>query len=400
MKPNTPRSALPNWQLCGKRVLVRADLNVPFDTQQRILNTYKLTQVLPTVECIRKKQGIVILATHIGRPTYADPALSTRHLIPWFQQQGYRVKFCATLEEAHECTGSQDELILLENLRFFAGEKERNETFAHNLARLGDYFVQDAFGALHNNDASITLVPQFFAPSNRTIGLLVEKELQALTTFMHNLGDHCLLIIGGNKLASKIPFLHAMLDHVHTIVFLPDFAYPCLQARHPTLHKLRRTQATTGKPADEKLIEACRVFMQEAKRKNVNLVFPRDYYVNKSTVDEPMQKDPVHELGSDDIAIMCGPETITQTDALCNKATAIIVNGLMGFADRPETLKSMHAIVQAVAASHAQSLIGGGDTVAAVEQFGMLKDFTHVSTGGGAMLAFMTGQPLPGLEVL
>ena len=224
-------SQLPTLDLNRKRVILRADLNVPLN-DGKILNDYRLQAILPTLELIRKKNGRVVLMTHIGRPKNYNSSLSTQLLIPWFSARGYAVSFAKDPAQAKML--GQDEnntFILLENLRFFPGEKAQDISFAQSLADCGDFYVDDAFASMHRNDSSIWLVPQLFAQSHRSFGLLVEKELKMLDKLIHDPKKPFLLILGGGKVADKLPLLENLLDRVTDILLCPAIVFTFLKAQ-------------------------------------------------------------------------------------------------------------------------------------------------------------------------
>jgi len=380
---NHVSSHLPEYNVSGQRVLVRADLNVPL-LNSAIASDYKLQKLLPTLEYIKKQQGIIILATHMGRPTTYDPALSTRILLPWFSQHQYTTHFCSAFEEAHLIRNV--DIILLENTRFFAGEKPAQRAFAQQLAQLGDYFVQDAFASLHNTDASITIITTLMASNKHTISFLIEEELNMLG----HIPDYSLtMIVGGKKVASKVAYIRAMLDKIHTLVLLPPLVFTFLKARNEPVGQSYLDLAA---------LPICIEIMQEAAIRNINVIMPHDYLITRNSTDAPLLSSPVTYLQTNDIGITCGPRTVSTIAQLCKTTTnTIIVNGLMGFLERPETLTGMRAILHATTTAPTKTIIGGGDTVALIEQMHMLNAFSYVSTGGGALLAYLAGSPLPGL---
>lgn len=368
---------------------MRADLNVPL-VGNMIASDYKLQRLEPTLSLIKQHGSTILLATHMGRPTKYDATLSTQLLVPWFAKHHYTVHVAPTISDAHHYALTDNrEIVLLENTRFFTGEKPAQQAFAQQLADLGDYFVQDAFGSLQNHDASIALTPTLFAPDKRSIGLLVEQELDVLTPYRDAPNRSLLVMIGGKKVASKATYILSMLDKIHTLVLLPPLAFTFLQANNQPVGKSY---------VDQSAVSTCKAILQAAAAQNITVYLPHDYMVTHDTVEAPFHKDPVTHLADNDVGIACGPQSVDHIAKLCDAAHgAIIVNGLMGFMDRPDTLTSMQELLQAVATSPAYSIIGGGDTTALLEQSAMLNAFDYVSTGGGALLAYLSGASLPGL---
>ncbi|MFI5332860.1 MAG: phosphoglycerate kinase [Candidatus Babeliales bacterium] len=390
MIPRT--SLLPTFNLHNKRVFVRADLNVPIK-QGIISNDYRLQAVLPTLNYIQKAGGKIILATHIGRPHGVDPALSTRILVPWFTQHGYSVHFQPDLDNAYSnSVKDPDTILLLENLRFFPGEQNADTSFAQKLASLGDYYVDDAFGALHRTDASITLTPTFFSPDKRTIGFLVERELQMLDRLLKP-EQPLSLILGGGKVADKIPIINALLPRIHALLLCPAISNTFVKALGNPMGKSL---------IDEAAIPLCKEIMDRAQELGVIVYVPVDYYAARDSFNGPLIPDPIdaHAFPDDAIAINIGPKTVALYAREFMKDHTLFINGLMGDVNRPETLKGTELLYAAIGQSPAFSIIGGGDSVAAAYQLGKASSFDYLSTGGGATLAYISGQELPGLSCI
>ena len=261
-------------ELAGARVFLRADLNVPL-RNLNFATDYRLRAILPTIDLIQKKGGKIILATHIGQPKIPTLALSTQKLLPWFKEHGYTIEFEAELTRAH--TKSYEDtktIVLLENLRFFPGEKERDPHFAAQLAQLGDYYVNDAFAVLHRNDASITLTPELFASEQRTIGLLIEREVAMLNKLINSPPQPFVVACGGGKVQDKIPLLFALLPKIQTLLVCPAIVFTFLKMQ--------------GHPIGASLVDAasfalCAELLEKARELNVKILFPVDYVVAQHT---------------------------------------------------------------------------------------------------------------------
>jgi len=387
----TVECLLHNWILEDKRVLVRADLNVPLK-DGIIENDFRLQQVKPTLDLIRHRGGKIILMTHIGRPTTKDSALSTRHLAPWFKTNGFTVTFTDDLNDAYaESFKHQENILLLENVRFFPGEKTHDPVFAQQLARLGDFYVDDAFGTLHRTDTSIALAPHFFAPDQRSIGLLVEYELSMLKKLVVDPDRPYLLISGGGKVHDKIPLIRHLMPHLDRIMLMPATVFTFLKARG----------AAVGKSIiDRGSLKECTELMTQAGKTNVELLFPVDFQVARKSTEGPLEIVPATAIPADSIGISVGPETIAAWQPEIEKAKSILFNGSSGFIDRPETLTGTYSLMEAIANSNAYSVIAGGDTVAVAEKLGFDNKVTFCSTGGGATIAYLSGDVLPGLAAL
>lgn len=380
-------SALPNWNLAQQRVLVRTDLNVPIKNCT-ILDDYRLQAALPTIDLILRKQGIVIVATHIGRPTSFTADLSTSLLVPWFQERGYQIHYCADLQQAYEQSLHMSQgILLLENLRFFPGEKDRDPHFVSQLAQLGDYYVNDAWATAHRTDSSITQVPLQFPPERRTIGLLFEQELQHLNSLLHKPKHPFVLILGGGKVADKLPLLEHLMEHVDTILLGPAIVFTFLKALD---------KPVGASLVDEQLIGNVRSYLDKAKQHGVALEFPLDYQIAQDSFQGPLSY--TQEISAHNVGISIGPKTAKIWQEIIKNAQTIFYNGLMGDVSRPETWHGTQAIFDAMSQSQGVSIMGGGDSVAVAQQLGYAQKFSYVSTGGGATLAYLSGQELPGLQ--
>ena len=389
MKQISLRSTLAAQDFNNKRVLLRVDMNVPLENGV-ILNDYRLQAILPTIDLIQEKNGKVILASHIGRPKGADSNLSTKNLLPWFQERGYTMDFEPDLEEAPRYSfENSDTILLLENLRFFPGEKTYDEIFAKQLADCADYYVQDAFAVLHRSDTSVTLTPHLFEKDHRLIGPLVEKELVHLNKLIADPKKPFVLIIGGGKITSKLPLLLNMLDLVDTILLCPAAVFTPLKS--------------LGKPVgkslvDDKKLNECKELLSEAEKKNVTIMFPVDYQVADQTIDGPLSIVDADAFSENAVGVSIGPKTAELFAQEIKSAGTIFYNGAMGFHHRPDTLEGMRSVFQAMQASNAYTVVGGGDSITTAQRLGFGDAFSFCSTGGGATLTYLSGHELPGLS--
>jgi 3-phosphoglycerate kinase len=380
-------SLIPTWDINKKRIILRADLNVPL-TGGTIHNDFRLQNIRPTLDYLRNHQGIVIILTHLGRPKGYEPALSTRHLIPWFEKHKYLVVFARNFDEAR----TQDAtIILFENLRFFPGEQTGDIIFAQELQTLGDFYVNDAFAAMHRTDTSITVLPSLFNPSHRSIGFLVEKELAILNQLMHNPKKPLCVIIGGGKVHDKIPLIEHLMDKATTILLCPGICFTFLK--------------TMGKPVgkslvDEQSLRLCEQIIKSAQEKNIELVFPLDYQVAKDTKEGQLSIVAADHIPSDSIGISIGPRTIDFFSKKMDLSQTIFFNGAIGFFERSETLTGMCTLLKKMSMSTGTTIIAGGDSSAAAFYCNVANNISYISTGGGATLAYISGQQLPGLVAL
>jgi len=338
--------------LKNKRVFLRADLNVPLG-DKGILSDFRLQSILPTIDYIKKNGGKVVLATHIGRPpagkvkNYFDEKFSTKRLMPWFEERGYEVDYEIDLKQAIEKSDQDfDRILLVENLRFFNGERETSESFAELLARLGDVYVNDAFGVWHREDTSVTLLPEQFDEEKRAFGLLAEKEIKTLSKLRDEHEQPFVVVLGGNKGRLKLNLLERFID-------LPG--------------EKRVKTALIGGAIAQNFPNA---LMDKAKQYGVEILLPVDGV-------------------GDGVVYDIGPKTV---DIFCKKiaeAKTIFANGTMGVYEQEEFETGTKKILKAIAESAAYSVIGGGDAVAATFKFGLDKQMSFLSTGGGATLAFL-----------
>lgn len=381
-------SHLKSLNLNGKTVFLRVDLNVPI-SNGIILDDHRLRAIKPTLSFLVKHNATIVLATHIGRPTDHEPDLSTHHLLPWFKQNGYTVIFASNLEQLpHLIHRHRGTIILLENLRFYPGERNHDPQFAQLLARNIDVYVNDAFALLHRTDTSITLLPHLFKPERRTIGFLIEKEILNLNRLIHKPAKPFTLVIGGGKIETKIPVLQALMPLIDNLLLCPAIVFSFLKALEKPVGKSLVDNASLG---------LCKTILEQARKDEVNVFFPLDYQIAQESFNGPLSYISAHEFPNDGVGISIGPETAPVFGNVIRESATIFYNGLMGSVARKETLGGMDAILKAMAASSGFSVIGGGDSVAAAELLGHAHDISYISTGGGATLNYISGAPLPGL---
>jgi phosphoglycerate kinase len=381
-------SHLKSLPLNEKTVFLRVDLNVPL-SNGHILNDHRLQAIKPTLSYLVEHNTTIVLGTHIGRPTNHEPQLSTKQLLPWFKQHGYNVIFAPNLEQLpHLIHSHRGVIILLENLRFYPGERNHDPQFAQLLARNIDFYVNDAFALLHRTDTSITLLPHLFPPKRRTIGFLIEKEIAHLNRLIHNPAKPFTLIIGGGKIESKIPVLQKLIPIIDNLLLCPAIVFSFLKALEKPVGKSL---------VDDSARNTCIKLLEQARTHNVNVFFPVDYQIAQGSFNGPLSYVSAQDFPHDGVGIAIGPETAPIFGNIIRESETIFYNGLMGSVSRKETLGGMDAILKAMAASPGFSVIGGGDSVAAAELLGHAHDISYLSTGGGATLNYISGAPLPGL---
>ena len=387
----TMNSRLSSMDLYHQTVFLRADLNVPLKDGS-IINDFKLQASLPTIDLLLQKNAIITLATHLGRPKNQEPKLSTKHLIPWFEKKGYKIDFAKNPIQATEKSKKKDSLkiILLENLRFFPGEQNHDEIFAQELAHCGSIYINDAFGALHRNDTSLTLLPKRYPPEAKTIGLLIEKELKALHSLIDKPKQPFVIILGGGKIKTKLPFLKSMVKKIDTILLCPVLVFTVMKA--------------LGKPVGKSLVdhnalEEIKMLFAQPQTKSI-VQLPHDFQIALESIDGALAYTEDQNIPANAFGIAIGPKTLREFTHLIKEAHTVFFNGPMGFFDRPETLKATCNLLEVMAQSKAYTIIGGGDSIAAAFKCSVANKIDFLSTGGGATLAYLSGATLPGLEYM
>lgn len=389
-------SLLPSAALTNRRVFLRADLNVPL-SGGKIVCDFRLKALKATLDLLVAKKSRIILATHLGRPHGFDEYFSTKILVPWLESHGYTVLWLGQDSFSNAYAKSQElapgTILLLENMRFFAGEQSEDakvrEEFAKELRTLGDYYVNDAFALLHRNDTSITLLPELYEKKDKTIGLLIEREITMLSTYFNDPARPFMVIIGGGKVKDKLPFIERLLDKVDSLIVLPALVFTFLKAMGNNVGKSL---------VDEDFLEPARRILVKAQEKSVRVVFPLDYMVAMNTLSGPLEIVGESEIPANGIGIAVGPKTLELYKAEIMKMKTVFVNGAMGLTERTETLEPLYDLMRIIARSRSCSIIGGGESVAAIYACKLEEDITYCSTGGGASLYFLTYGTLPALK--
>lgn len=383
--------------LRNRRVFVRADLNVTF-VEQHIVGDDRLQQILPTLDKLILMGAKIILATHLGRPKkYAlQQNYSTVQLLNWFRERKYAISFAHSLQEAHQDI-LPGHILLLENLRVYDGEKrskemDKNTEIAWQLAKqlrnLADYYINDAFGLLHRNDTSITLLPQLFDAKDKSIGLLVEKELKILTPIRDTPKKPYVLVIGGGKVADKLPAIEQFLTKVTCILICPAISFTFMRAMNLNVGKSL---------VAENLVPKALEIIQIAALNKVKLLLPVDYLIATDNLEGPLSLVTANEIPENGIGLSIGPKTIKLFSEALSDSQTVYVNGAMGIFSRPETMVGLNVLLQTIAQLTNTSIIGGGESVTAVHQLGIQDAIAYCSTGGGATLHYLAGDILPGL---
>lgn len=366
--------------LTGKTIFMRLDFNVPLSApdsegDRQIEDDSRIQESIPTIQYAMEKGAKLVLASHLGRPDgKKKPEFSmepvARHLAALLNQE---------VVLANDCIGDGIELmvkgmkngqiILLENLRFYPGEEANDPDFSRRLARLGEIYVTDAFGTAHRKHASTYGVPSLIL--ERGIGFLIEKELKFLEPLLHQPKKPFFALLGGSKVSDKIKTIESLVRRVDGILIGGAMAHAFWIAQGDTLP----AEAKHPKPEE---VEAARSIMRDAKRREIPLLVPSD------------------TLQGFDI----GPKTIEKFSAFLSNAGTIFWNGPLGCFEKPEYARGTFEVAKAVASTSAIKIVGGGDTVSAIKKSGLAERFDHLSTGGGAVLEYLEGNGLPGIEIM
>ena len=387
---------LNDLNLENKKVLIRADLNVPLDQNQKITNNNRIKEFAPTVKFILEKGGKPIVMSHLGRPEGSPDAKYS--LKPVVEELAKLTD--AKVVFASDCIGAEaeklssglakNEVLLLENLRFHAAEQKGDAQFAASLAKLGDVFVSDAFGTAHRKDASMVAVPKLF--KEKAPGLLMQKEIEYFHKAMIKPEKPLCFVVGGSKVSSKLPVLLNIADKADKIIIGGAMANTFLAAQG-----LQVGRSLFENDFIPKVIE----LMGTLARRGCKLYLPVDFKVGKSLDSAAMTK-PVtaQDIPADLMALDIGPATALLFEEALSDCSTILWNGPMGAFENEDYAEGTAAMTKAIASAHGLTIAGGGDTVAAIEQLELQHKFDFISTGGGAFMALLEGQTLPGFAAL
>lgn len=388
-------AAIDSFNFAGKKAIIRVDFNVPLNDKFEITDDTRIRAAVPTIKKVLSDGGAVILMSHLGRPKgEAKDEFSLKHIVSHLSSTlGVDVKF------APDCIGDEvkamaadlkgGEVLLLENLRFHNEETKGDEGFAKQLSELADVYVNDAFGTAHRAHASTTIIAKFM--DEKMAGYLLDKEIKFLGETVENAEKPFVAIVGGAKVSGKLEVLKSLISKVDTILIGGGMAYTFLKAQgHNVGNSL----------VEEELIDTAKQILVDAKAKGVNFMLP----VDNLAADKFDNDADIQVVGSDipegRMALDVGPETAKVYAAEIATAKTVVWNGPMGCFEMPNFSKGTFAVCQAVADSSAVSIIGGGDSVAAVNKSGLADKMSHISTGGGASLEFLEGKELPGVKAI
>ncbi len=388
-------AAIDSFNFAGKKAIIRVDFNVPLNDKFEITDDTRIRAAVPTIKKVLADGGAVILMSHLGRPKgEAKEEFSLKHIVAHLTATlGVDVKF------APDCIGDEvkamasdlksGEVLLLENLRFHNEETKGDEGFAKQLAELADVYINDAFGTAHRAHASTTIIAKFMA--EKMAGYLLDKEIKFLGDTVANAEKPFVAIVGGAKVSGKLEVLKSLITKVDTILIGGGMAYTFLKAQgHNVGNSL----------VEEDLVETAKKILVDAEKNGVNFMLPIDNLAADKFADDADIMEVGCDIPEGRMALDVGPKTTAAYSAEIASAKTVVWNGPMGCFEMPNFSKGTFGVCQAVADSSAVSIIGGGDSVAAVNQSGLADKMSHISTGGGASLEFLEGKELPGVKAI
>jgi phosphoglycerate kinase len=398
-----------NYNFKGKKAIIRVDFNVPLGAQYEVTDDTRIRGALPTIRKVLNDGGSAILMSHLGRPKSGpEEKFSLKHVIPSLEGHlGLKVQFAEDSigqeTKAKAAALQPGEVLLLENLRFHSAEdkikteeeREATRVFAEKLSRYADVYVNDAFGTAHRAHASTAVIADFFDAGSKMFGFLINKEIEAMDKVLHSSEKPFTAIMGGAKVSDKIQVIENLLDRVDNLIIGGGMTYTFIKARGGVIG---------NSLCEEDKLDVAAELVKKARAKGVNLLLPADQVLadqfdnNANTETASIDQGKEGFMGLD-----IGPGTIQSFSEVIKKSRTILWNGPMGVFEMPNFQKGTVSIARAIAESTeggAFSLVGGGDSVAAVNKFGLADKVSYVSTGGGAMLEYIEGKELPGIKAI
>ena len=390
---------LQDFNFNAKKAIIRVDFNVPLDENFNVTDANRIEAAKPTIDTILADGGSVILMSHLGRPKGKEDKYSLRHIVAKVAEVlGVNVQFASDCRGEIATNAAKNlkpgEVLLLENLRFYAEEEAGDESFAKELASLGDIYVNDAFGTAHRAHASTTIIAKFF-PNHKCFGLLLAKEIESLNRVLKNSVRPVTAVLGGSKVSSKITVIENILDKVDHMIIGGGMTFTFIKA-------------LGGKIGDsiceDDKQELALEILQLAKEKNVHIHIPIDVVAADSfSNDANTQIVDVREIPDGWQGLDAGPKSLANFREVIMNSKTILWNGPLGVFEMENFANGTIELGNYIAESTANgafSLVGGGDSVAAVKQFGLEEKMSYVSTGGGAMLEMLEGRVLPGIAAI
>lgn len=389
-----------SYNFAGKRALIRVDFNVPLNKETfEVTDDTRIRAAAPTIKHVLENGGSVVLMSHLGRPNGVEEKYSLKHIVAHTSKVlGVDVKFSS------DCIGSEaeqlsanlkaGEVLMLENVRFYKQETAGTESFAESLSKLGDLYINDAFGTAHRAHASTTIIANYF-PNDKMFGFLIESEIKSVDKVLNSTEKPLTAIVGGAKVSSKITIIERLLDKVDNLIVGGGMAYTFVKANGGKVG---------NSLVEDDFLDVARKIIQSAKEKGVNLYIPKDTVIaDKFDNDANKQEVAIDNIPDGWMGLDTGSQTALDCAEIIVNSKLILWNGPMGVFEMENfqngTKEVANAIVEATAKG-AFSLIGGGDSVAAINKFNLANKVSYVSTGGGAMLEYLEGIELPGIKAI
>lgn len=391
-----PKATIRDVSIAGKRLFMRVDFNVPLNAAGEVTDDTRIRAALPTISYALEQGASVVLASHLGRPNGKVEARFSLRLVA----ARLEALLGSSVRLAPDCVGAEveqlahglaaGEVLLLENLRFHTEEEDNDPTFAQALARLGEVYVNDAFGAAHRAHASTAGIASYCQPA--VAGMLMEREITYLSKATEHPDPPFVTILGGAKVSDKIPLITNLLDKVAALVIGGGMAYTLLKAQG---------YAVGSSLVETELLELARDLLAKAEQQHVQMVLPIDHVVAaKMEVDTPTRVIGAEGIPDGWMGLDVGPQSLGRFTEVIASAKTVFWNGPMGVFELEPFQQGTLTVAEAVATCPGTTIVGGGDTVAALELTDCREKITHVSTGGGASLEFLEGKDLPGVACL
>jgi phosphoglycerate kinase len=396
-----------NYNFLNKRALIRVDFNVPLDDHGEVSDDTRIRMALPTINKVLNDGGSVVLMSHMGRPKNTwktlghapDPKFSLNQIISCLSSLlNKEIIFqddCIG-EKVFETTSKlkPGEVVLLENLRFYSQEKKGDKEFASKLAKHGDVYVNDAFGTAHRAHASTAIIADFFK-ENKMFGFLIENEINSVKKVLESNKNPLTAIVGGAKVSSKITIISQLIKKVNHLIIGGGMAYTFVKAKNGEVGKSL---------VEDDYLDLAKEILEKAELNNVKIHLPIDSLCSKEfSNDTEINNRKINAIPNDEMGLDIGPDSIDLFEKVIRNSALILWNGPMGVFEMSNfqkgTISIAHALVDATEKG-SFSLVGGGDSVAAINLFNLSDKVSHVSTGGGAMLEYLEGKMLPGISAI